>query len=154
MFRFANIEYLWLLLLVPFLVAAYIAVVRRKRRQLREFGDAELTAALMPDTAHIRLHIKFSLLLVSLTLLIFALARPQYGTKEQTIKRQGIEVMIALDVSNSMLAEDVAPNRLEHAKQMLSKLVDQMTVVNSRHQKAFLMHTFHIIRRLKTIYHF
>ncbi len=127
MFRFANIDYLWLLLLIPALVTAYIAVVYRKRRQLREFGDSALTAALMPDTAHKRMHVKFSLLLVSLILLIFALARPQYGTKEQTIKRQGIEVMVALDVSNSMLAEDVAPNRLEHAKQMLSKLVDRMT---------------------------
>ena len=126
MFRFANIDYLWLLLLIPGLVAAYIAIVQRKRRQLRAFGDPELTSALMPDTAHNRMHVKFGLLLGALTLLIFALARPQYGTKEQIIKRQGIEVMIGLDVSNSMLAEDVIPNRLEHAKQMLSKMVDQM----------------------------
>ncbi len=127
MFRFANIEYLWLLTIIPCLIVAYIIIVRKKRQQLREFGDAELIDTLMPDSAHHKIHIKFALLLTALTLLIFALARPQYGTKEQTIKRQGIEVMVALDVSNSMLAEDVAPNRLEHAKQMLSKMVDGMT---------------------------
>jgi len=63
---------------------------------------------------------------VALVLLILAAARPQYGQREQTIKRQGIEAIIALDISNSMLAEDVAPSRLDRAKQMLSKMIDQM----------------------------
>ena len=126
MFRFAHIDYLWLLLLIPTLLAGYLGIVHLKRRQLETFGDKALLDSLMPDTAHRKMHLKFGILLIALTLLIIAVARPQYGVKEQTIKRQGIEVMIALDVSNSMMAEDVVPNRLEHAKQMLSKMVDQM----------------------------
>ena len=126
MFRFANIQLLWLLLLIPVFVAGYIAVLRRKQRQLREFGDPELMAELMPNVSRTRPTIKFTLLMLALALLIIAAARPQYGQKEKTVKRQGIEVMFALDISNSMLAEDVAPNRLERAKQMLSKLIDQM----------------------------
>lgn len=127
MFRFANPEILWLLAALPLLIAAYWLYTRRNRRRLREFGDAALMEALMPHASHIRPAVKFSLLLLTLTLLILAAARPQYGQREQTIKRQGIEVMIALDISNSMLAEDVAPNRLERAKQVLSKLIDRMT---------------------------
>jgi len=126
MFRFANIEFLWMLLLIPLFIAAYIAIVRRKQRQLREFGDPELLAELMPNVSRTRPAFKFALLMVALALLIIAAARPQYGQKEKTVKRQGIEVMFALDISNSMLAEDVAPNRLDRAKQMLSKLIDQM----------------------------
>lgn len=126
MFRFAHIEFLWLLLAIPVLVALHIWITRRKRQQLQLFGDPELMAELMPNASRIRPHVKFALMLTALALLIIGIARPQYGTKEQTVKRQGIEVMIALDISNSMLAEDVAPNRLERAKQMLSKLVDQM----------------------------
>jgi Ca-activated chloride channel family protein len=80
----------------------------------------------MPDASKSRPVWKFSLLIVALALLIVAGARPQYGQKETTVKRQGIEVMVALDISNSMLAEDVAPNRLDRAKQMLSKMIDNM----------------------------
>ena len=126
MFRFANIEMLWWLLTIPVLVVAYIAYTKRKRRQLMEFGDPELMSQLMPDASKSRPIWKFCLLMVALILLIFAAARPQFGQKEKTIKRQGIEVMVALDISNSMMAEDVAPNRLDRAKQMLSKMMDNM----------------------------
>ena len=126
MFRFAHIEYLWLLLLIPAFVAGYIAIMQRKKRQLKEFGDPELLEELMPNVSRVRPAVKFGLVMLALTLLILAVARPQYGQKEKTVKRQGIEVMIALDISNSMLAEDVAPNRLDRAKQMLSKLIDNM----------------------------
>ena len=81
----------------------------------------------MPDASPVRNRIKFAVLMIALTLLIIAAARPQYGQKSETVKREGIEVMIALDISNSMLAEDVAPNRLDRAKQMLSKMIDKMT---------------------------
>lgn len=127
MFRFANIEYLWLLLLVPVFVVAYLLLIKRKQRQLKDFGDPALVAELMPNVSSFRPHIKFGLTMLALILLVFAAARPQYGQNERTIKRQGIEVMIALDISNSMLAEDVAPNRLDRAKQMLSKMIDNMT---------------------------
>ena len=119
MFRFAHIELLWLLTIIPVIILAHILYTKHKRGQLAAFGDPSLLEELMPNASKIRPHVKF-------TLQIFALARPQYGTKEQTVKREGIEVMIALDISNSMLAEDVTPNRLDRAKQILSKLVDQM----------------------------
>ena len=117
---------LWWLLTIPVFIIGYILYTRRKRRQLAEFGDPELVSELMPDASKARPVVKFSLLMVALTLLIMAAARPQYGQKEKTVKRQGIEVMIALDISNSMMAEDVAPNRLDRAKQMLSKMIDRM----------------------------
>ena len=126
MFRFANIEMLWWLIAIPVFVIAYIVMTKRKERQLKAFGDPELMAQLMPDASKSRPIWKFSLMLVALVLLIVAAARPQFGQKENTIKRQGIEVMVALDISNSMLAEDVAPNRLDRAKQMLSKMIDNM----------------------------
>lgn len=126
MFRFADIEMLWWLITIPVFVIGYIIITKRKQRQLMEFGDPELMAQLMPDASKSRPIVKFALLIVALTLLIVAAARPQYGQQEKTVKRQGIEVMVALDISNSMLAEDVAPNRLDRAKQMLSKMIDNM----------------------------
>ena len=117
---------LWWLITIPVFVVAYVVHTKRKRRQLVEFGDPELLAHLMPDASKSRPIWKFCLLMVALVLLIVAAARPQFGQKEKTIKRQGIEVMVALDISNSMLAEDVAPNRLDRAKQMLSKMMDNM----------------------------
>ena len=126
MFRFANIEMLWWLIAVPVFVIGYVVSTKRKQRQLQEFGDKELMAQLMPDASKSRPIWKFCLLIVAFVLLIVAAARPQYGQKENTVKRQGIEVMVALDISNSMLAEDVAPNRLDRAKQMLSKMIDNM----------------------------
>lgn len=126
MFRFANIEVLWLLVTIPVFVAAYIWYTKRKRRELETFGDAELMEQLMPNASRVRPTVKFSILMVALTLLIVAAARPQFGQSERTEKRQGIEAIVALDISNSMMAEDVAPNRLDRAKQMLSKLMDNM----------------------------
>ena len=126
MFRFANIEVLWLLVTIPVFIAAYIWYTQRKRRELEAFGDAELMEQLMPNASRVRPTVKFSILMVALTLLIVAAARPQFGQSERTEKRQGIEAIVALDISNSMMAEDVAPNRLDRAKQMLSKLMDNM----------------------------
>ena len=117
---------LWWLITIPVFVITYIVYTKRKQRQLTEFGDPELMAQLMPDASKSRPIWKFGMLIVALILLIVAAARPQYGQKEKTVKRQGIEVMVALDISNSMLAEDVAPNRLDRAKQMLSKMIDNM----------------------------
>ena len=126
MFRFANIEVLWLLATVPAFIAAYWVYSIRKRKQLEAFGDPELMEQLMPNASRVRPTVKFAIVMVALTLLIIAAARPQFGQSERTEKRQGIEAIVALDISNSMLAEDVAPNRLDRAKQMLSKLMDNM----------------------------
>ncbi|MBR6035250.1 MAG: VWA domain-containing protein [Paludibacteraceae bacterium] len=126
MFRFANNEILWLLPVIFVFAVAFWAYTKRKRRQLAEFGDEALMAELMPNASRVRPAVKFSIVMVALALLILAAARPQWGQSERTEKRQGIEAIVALDISNSMLAEDVAPNRLERAKQMLSKLMDNM----------------------------
>lgn len=126
MLRFANIEILWLLASIPAFAIGYWFYTRHKRRQLEEFGDPELMEQLMPNASHTRPTVKFCIVMVALTLLIIAASRPQFGQSERTEKRQGIEAIVALDISNSMLAEDVAPNRLDRAKQMLSKLMDNM----------------------------
>lgn len=115
-----------MLVSIPVFIGAYIWYTHRKRRQLAAFGDPELVKELMPNASRIRPNLKFSLLMVAFALLIFAAARPQYGQREQTVKRQGIEAVIALDISNSMMAEDVAPCRLDRAKQILSKMIDDM----------------------------
>ncbi len=125
MFRFAHPTYLYLLLLIPMLVAIYIVVRWRMRRQLRKFGDVNLMAHLMPDVSRVRVHLKFALMMAALAFVIFIMARPQYGTRNEEVKRSGIEVMIACDVSYSMLCEDVNPSRLDKSKMMVSKLIEQ-----------------------------
>lgn len=125
MFRFASPEYLYLLLLIPVLVAVYAFVQYRTKKQISKFGDAELVKMLMPDVSPMRKHVKFGLMLVAYALLCLVLARPQYGTRNEEVKRQGIEVAIAVDVSNSMLCEDVSPSRLDKSKMIVSKLVEQ-----------------------------
>lgn len=126
MFRFAQPEYLYLLLIVPLLVMLFIWNTIRRKRKLQSFGDPELLAQYMPNVSMVRPQFKFYIQILALVLLIVALARPQFGVKEQTVKRQGMEVMVALDVSNSMLAQDVAPSRLGRSKQLLSKIIDDM----------------------------
>ena len=125
MFRFANPQYLLLLAIIPLLIAAYIIVCRRKKMLLKTFGDMAMLQQLMPNKSTVRPAIKFTLQILAFAAVIFALARPQFGTAPQTIKRQGIEMMIAVDVSNSMMAEDkTSIARLDRAKQLLSKIID------------------------------
>jgi len=125
MFKFANPEYLYLLVLVPVLVVLHVLSNIRRRRKLAEYGDAEMLSRLMPDASSVRPNIRFWLLFASYTLCCFLLARPQFGSKQETITRKGIETVIALDISNSMLAEDVAPSRLDKSKRIISNLVDR-----------------------------
>jgi len=127
MFKLAHPEYLFLLFLVPILLGVFIYTGIKRSRNIKQFGNPDLLAELMPNVSFIRPQVKFYLQLAAIVLLIIVLAQPQFGTKQETIKRKGIEVMIALDVSNSMLAQDIQPSRLEKAKQVLSKLVDGMT---------------------------
>jgi Ca-activated chloride channel family protein len=126
MFRFAHPEYLFLLLLIPLLIVVFIYTGIQKRRSLKQFGNPELLSQLMPNVSFIRPQLKFYLQLAAIVLVIIVLAQPQFGTKVEVVKRQGIEVIIALDVSNSMLAQDIAPSRLDKSKQVLSRLVDGM----------------------------
>lgn len=123
--KFANPEYLYLLILIPILLGVFIYAGYRRRKNLRLYGDVNLIKELMPDVSAYRTGIKFWLSLAAFALITIALARPQFGSKKETITRQGIETVIALDISNSMLAEDIAPNRLEKAKKIISRLIDK-----------------------------
>jgi len=126
MFQFENPTYLYLLLILPFLVAFYLYSNHKKRKALRKFGDPVLMAPLMPDVSKYRPDVKFWLLFSAVALFSVLLARPQFGSKKETIKTSGVEVIIALDISNSMLAQDVQPNRLERAKRLVSRMVDEL----------------------------
>ena len=126
MFRFEEPTYLYLLILLPFLAAFYLYSNYRRRKAIRKFGDPVLMAQLMPDVSKYRPDVKFLLVFAAIGLFAVLLARPQFGSKLETVKRQGVEVMIALDISNSMLAQDVQPSRLEKAKRLVAQLVDKM----------------------------
>lgn len=126
MFRFASPEYLFLLILIPILIGIFIFNIYQKRKNTRLFGHPELLKQLMPNVSYRRPPFKFSIQIFVITLLILILARPQFGKKTEEVKRKGIEVMVALDISNSMLAQDVEPSRLDKAKMVLSKLIDDM----------------------------
>jgi len=127
LFRFANPEYLYLLLILPVLIALFIIDRLRSRNAIRRLGDSALVSRLMPELSRTRPVIKFILLLAAMSALIIVLARPQYGSKLEEVRRQGVEVIIALDVSNSMLAADIQPDRLTRAKQAISRLVDNLS---------------------------
>lgn len=124
MFRFGEPIYLYLLLIIPFLVVFYLYTNFRRRKKLRQYGDPELMAHLMPNVSKYRPDVKFWLVTVALVMVIFMLARPQFGSKMETVKRQGVETVVALDISNSMLAQDVTPSRLEKSKKLVSRLVE------------------------------
>lgn len=125
MFRFANPDYLWLLLLIPVIALIRLAVTYRQGKRRRLLVNDSFFFYLVPDYSKVRHIIKFILHLLVLTCVILALARPQAGTKKTTEKRHGIETIIALDISNSMMAEDVAPSRLEKSKLLIEHLVDR-----------------------------
>ena len=127
MLRFEDPIYLWMLLIIPILVLVRFIVWQKRKRNLRKFGDPSLLKEMMPDVSKYRPTIKFCLLLSAITILIFMIARPQVGSKISHEKREGIEVLIALDISNSMLAQDVIPSRLEKSKLLIENLVDHFT---------------------------
>ena len=127
MFRFEDPIYLYLLVLIPFLALVRFVSYRNQRKRLRKFGDPSLLRDLMPDVSRWRPGIKFWLLQLALALLIIMLARPQMGTKISHEKRTGIETIIALDISNSMRAEDVVPSRLDRSKMIVENLVDKFS---------------------------
>jgi Ca-activated chloride channel family protein len=126
LFRFANPDYLYLLLLLPVMALLFLINEVRKRRARKRLGDARLVGSLMPELSDSRAIVKFIILLFAVLAGIIVLARPQFGSKIEDVKKQGIEVIIALDVSNSMLSEDIQPDRLTRAKQAISRLVDNL----------------------------
>jgi len=126
MIKFEDISYLYGLLAIPvFFVMFYWMMLQRKKR-IKKLGELKLVKRLMPELPKSKLWWKFGIYTIIYTLLIFGLANPQIGSKLEKVERQGVDLMIALDVSNSMLAEDIKPNRLERAKRAISKLVDNL----------------------------
>ncbi len=126
MFRFAHPEYFWGLILIPFLTALFIFARIMRKRALKKFGEPDMMKYLMPSVSGIRPVIKFILMMLALGLFIAGAARPQFGSKLKKVKRQGVEIVIALDVSNSMMAEDIKPNRLERAKRAIDRLISKL----------------------------
>lgn len=126
MFRFARPEFLYLLILVPVLIGFFYYALIIKSKRLKTLGNKALLRTLMPEASRIRPRAKFYLLLVALVLSIFMMAGPQFGTKLEKQKRQGAEVVIAVDVSNSMLSQDLKPDRMSRAKRILGGLIDNL----------------------------
>ncbi|MCR5744961.1 MAG: VWA domain-containing protein [Bacteroidales bacterium] len=122
----AQSQYLLLLLIVPLLFVAYALYLRARRRRIARLGDPELVATLMPEASTGKGWLKITLLALAWFFFVLGLSRPQLGARLKEHQSQGVEVVIALDVSNSMLAEDYSPNRLERAKLAISRLVDRL----------------------------
>jgi Ca-activated chloride channel family protein len=116
--------YFYLLGLIPVLVLAYFAHLWWKRRAQRRFAEPALLRQLAPDRSFFKPHLKLFLLLLGLALLTLGLVNPKMGTKLETVKREGVDIVFAVDVSKSMLAEDIAPNRLEKAKRLVSEIIN------------------------------
>ena len=126
MIRYEYISFLNLLVVIPILTLLFLLFLRWRKKAIRQFGNKVLVEKMMPMASIFRIKLNFLLLIVSLIALVFGLANPQFGSKLEEVKREGIDLMIAIDLSNSMLAEDLQPNRLKRAKQSISKLIDRL----------------------------
>lgn len=119
-------KYLYLLFILPLIVLVFLANLYWKRKKQREFGDLEMVKKLSPESSVFKPVLKLVVLLLAFLGLIIALVNPKIGTKMETVKREGIDIVFAMDVSKSMLAEDVAPNRLDKSKQIVSQIINQL----------------------------
>ena len=127
MIQFAHREILWFLIATLVMLGGYMLYWRHRKRSMARMGDRELMEGLMPDASSAAHHWKFILLLIGTTLLIIAASGPRLGSKLEEVEIKGREIIIALDVSNSMLAEDIKPSRLERSRQMINRMVDRMS---------------------------
>ncbi|MFI5163000.1 MAG: VWA domain-containing protein [Sphingobacteriales bacterium] len=126
MLRFANIEFLWGLMIIPIFILLYFMVSRWKKHAFSALGDKKVVALMIPRVSFSRPRLKFILFIVAYAFLIIGIADPQIGSKVEEGKRKGADLMILLDVSNSMLSQDMAPNRLENAKRAVAQLIDNL----------------------------
>lgn len=126
MFRFEHIEYLNLLWLIPFMLLLYLLMQRWRKKAFNLFAESHLLKQIIPNLSETKTRLKVWLQIISFALVVIAMANPQLGSKLEEVKREGIDLMIALDVSNSMNAEDLQPNRLERAKQIITKVIDKL----------------------------
>ena len=126
MYELEEKGYLMLLFIIPVLVVIFLYLQFWKRKKQREFGDLDLVKKLSPNKSIFKPALKFTIVLLALVALIIALVNPKIGTKMETVKREGIDIVFAVDVSKSMLAEDIAPNRLDKSKQLVSQIINQL----------------------------
>jgi Ca-activated chloride channel family protein len=126
MYELEEKSYLYFLIVIPILVLLFLYVQFWKRKKQKEFGDLELLKKLSPEKSIFKPILKITIVLLALSCLIIGLVNPKIGTKLETVKREGIDIVFAVDVSKSMLAEDVAPNRLEKSKQIVSQIINQL----------------------------
>jgi Ca-activated chloride channel homolog len=126
MFRFAHPEYLYALYIIPVMVLVYWLIYRAMQRDIRIFAAAKMHKILLPYFSRAKGFLKFSILLTAIALIIISIANPQIGSRVQEVKQTGIDVFILLDVSLSMKAEDIKPNRLERAKLQISNLINRL----------------------------
>ncbi|MCK4561779.1 MAG: VWA domain-containing protein [Flavobacteriaceae bacterium] len=126
MYRLEEPKYFYFFIFIAILIAMYLLVSLWKRKKQREFSDLDLLHKLSPEKSKFKPVLKIIMIALGLSFLILALVNPKMGTQLKTVKRQGVDIVFALDVSKSMLAEDIAPNRLEKAKQIISKIIDKL----------------------------
>lgn len=126
MFLLEDKTYLWLLVGIPVIVLLYALVVFWQKRTQRKFADKELLDRLSPNRSTGKQVMKIILLCLAISSFVIALVNPQFGTKLETVKREGVDVVFAVDVSKSMLAEDIAPNRLEKSKQLVTQIINNL----------------------------
>src|ERR1700712_2151330 len=126
MLRFAHTEYLWGLTLIPAFILLYIMVGSWKKRAFARLGDKNVVAKMIPQVSFSRPRLKFILFIIAYALLVVGIADPQIGSKMEEEKRKAADLMILLDVSNSMLSQDMPPNRLENAKRAIAQLIDNL----------------------------
>ena len=126
MINFANAQYLLLLLLIPVFFIVQAAVLKMRTRRIRKFGDESLVRQLMPSYSKAKVWVRLTLFSIGFFFFVIGLSRPQIGAKLKEHETKGAEIMIVLDVSNSMLAQDYSPDRLERAKLAISRLVDKL----------------------------
>ena len=126
MIQFDEKTYFYLLAILPVMAAAFFFLQIWKRRTQRQFAESRLLRKLAPDKSQFKSALKLLFLLAGLGFLILGLVNPKIGTKLETVKREGVDIVFAIDVSKSMLAEDIAPNRMEKAKRLVSEIINQL----------------------------
>ena len=126
MYFLEDKSYFWLLLVIPVIILLFAFLLVWKKQTQKKFADKELLRKLSPNRSTSKSIFKIVLLCIALSFLVVGLVNPQFGTKLETVKREGVDVVFAIDVSKSMLAEDIAPNRLEKSKQLVTQIINNL----------------------------
>lgn len=126
LFKFAHPQYLYALIFIPLIIIIFIVMYYFKRKALKQFGDSRLLSILIPDLSKGWPTFRFIMLMLAFAFLVIGIANPQIGSKLEEVKRQGIDLVICMDVSNSMNAQDIKPSRIESSKRSISQLIDQL----------------------------